>query len=62
MKVILDKSETFIELMEQKAATGEEFTIDEYTTNLAFDVIGEFEKIPTEFGVVLINNVRHCHF
>ncbi|KAL0769134.1 hypothetical protein CaCOL14_008442 [Colletotrichum acutatum] len=26
--------------MEQKAATGEEFTIDEYTTNLAFDVIG----------------------
>ncbi|KXH68975.1 cytochrome P450 52A11 [Colletotrichum salicis] len=40
VKVILDKSETFIELMEQKAATGEEFTIDEYTTNLAFDVIG----------------------
>lgn len=30
--------------MEQKAATGEEFTIDEYTTNLAFDVIGESEK------------------
>ncbi|OHE96828.1 cytochrome P450 52A11 [Colletotrichum orchidophilum] len=40
VNVILDKSETFIELMEKKAATGEEFAIDEYTTNLAFDVIG----------------------
>ncbi|KAF2644018.1 cytochrome P450 52A11 [Massarina eburnea CBS 473.64] len=40
VKVILDKSETFIELMEKKAATGEEFCMDEYTTNLVFDVIG----------------------
>lgn len=41
VKVILDKTELFIDLMEQKAVSGEEFTIDEYTTNLAFDVIGE---------------------
>ncbi|KAL0939601.1 cytochrome p450 [Colletotrichum truncatum] len=40
VKVVLDKTELFIELMEQKAASGEEFNIDEYTTNLAFDVIG----------------------
>ncbi|KAF6792641.1 cytochrome p450 [Colletotrichum sojae] len=40
VKAILDKTELFIDLMEQKAVSGEEFTIDEYTTNLAFDVIG----------------------
>ncbi|KAF1960467.1 cytochrome P450 52A11 [Byssothecium circinans] len=38
--VILDKSETFIDLMTKKAATSEEFRMDEYTTNLVFDVIG----------------------
>jgi cytochrome P450 len=38
--VILDKTETFIELMEQKAATGETFRLDAYTTNLVFDIIG----------------------
>jgi cytochrome P450 len=38
--VILDKSETFIELMEQKAASGETFTLGPYTTNLVFDIIG----------------------
>ncbi|KAH6861218.1 cytochrome P450 [Alternaria rosae] len=38
--VILDKSETFIELMEQKAATSETFRLDAYTTNLVFDIIG----------------------
>ncbi|KAF1979709.1 cytochrome P450 52A11 [Bimuria novae-zelandiae CBS 107.79] len=37
---ILDKTETFIELMEKKAATGEEFRLEEYTTNLVFDIIG----------------------
>jgi hypothetical protein len=41
VKVILDKTETFIDILEQKAATGDQFRIDEYTTNLAFDVIGE---------------------
>ncbi|WQF86017.1 Putative cytochrome P450 [Colletotrichum destructivum] len=40
VKVIVEKSQTFIELMEQKAATGEEFCLEGYTTNLAFDVIG----------------------
>ncbi|KAH8900730.1 cytochrome P450 52A11 [Thozetella sp. PMI_491] len=40
VKVILDKTETFIDILEQKAAVGEQFRIDEYTTNLAFDVIG----------------------
>ena len=38
--VILDKSETFIELMEQRAASGETFTLGPYTTNLVFDIIG----------------------
>ncbi|GKT61860.1 cytochrome P450 [Colletotrichum tofieldiae] len=41
VQVIIDKSKAFIELMEQKVATEEEFCMDEYTTNLAFDVIGE---------------------
>ncbi|KZL65938.1 cytochrome P450 [Colletotrichum tofieldiae] len=40
VQVIIDKSKAFIELMEQKVATEEEFCMDEYTTNLAFDVIG----------------------
>ncbi|TDZ53944.1 putative sterigmatocystin biosynthesis P450 monooxygenase stcS [Colletotrichum trifolii] len=40
VQVVLDKTQLFIDFMEEKAATGEEFTIDEYTTNLAFDVIG----------------------
>lgn len=38
--MILDKSETFIELMEQKVTTGETFRLDSYTTNLVFDIIG----------------------
>lgn len=38
--VILDKSETFIELMEQKAASGDTFHLESYTTNLVFDIIG----------------------
>ena len=40
MGPILDKTETFIDLMEQKAASGEEFRLEEYTTNLVFDIIG----------------------
>ncbi|KAJ4339409.1 hypothetical protein N0V95_007787 [Ascochyta clinopodiicola] len=38
--VILDKTSTFIELMEEKAVTGETFRLDSYTTNLVFDIIG----------------------
>ncbi|KAL6706358.1 hypothetical protein ACN47E_005464 [Coniothyrium glycines] len=38
--VIVEKTEMFIDLMEQKAITGESFRIDEYTTNLVFDIIG----------------------
>lgn len=37
---ILDKTETFIELMEEKASTGDDFCLEEYTTNLVFDMIG----------------------
>lgn len=37
---ILDKTEIFIELMEDKAKTGKEFRLEEYTTNLVFDIIG----------------------
>ncbi|KAF3010273.1 hypothetical protein E8E14_002734 [Neopestalotiopsis sp. 37M] len=40
VKVILDKSVLFIEHLEKRAQTGEEFRLDELTTNLAFDVIG----------------------
>lgn len=40
MDVILDKTEIFISLMEGKAATGETFRLDSYTTNLVFDIIG----------------------
>ncbi|PSN67582.1 cytochrome P450 52A11 [Corynespora cassiicola Philippines] len=40
VNVILDKSETFIDLIEKRADTGEEFRMDEYTTNLVFDIIG----------------------
>ena len=40
VNVIVDKTETFIELMEQKATTGETFRLDSYTTNLVFDIIG----------------------
>ncbi|KAJ4993794.1 cytochrome P450 52A11 [Stagonosporopsis vannaccii] len=38
--VILDKTETFIELMTQKATSNETFRLDSYTTNLVFDIIG----------------------
>ncbi|KAL1595220.1 hypothetical protein SLS60_009908 [Paraconiothyrium brasiliense] len=37
---ILDKTETFIDLMEEKAKTGEEIRLEDYTTNLVFDIIG----------------------
>lgn len=40
VNVIVDKTQTFIELMEQKVATGETFRLDSYTTNLVFDIIG----------------------
>jgi cytochrome P450 len=40
VNVILDKTETFIELMTQKATSGETFRLDSYTTNLVFDIIG----------------------
>ncbi|KAH6633601.1 cytochrome P450 [Boeremia exigua] len=38
--VILDKTETFIDLMTQKAASNETFCLETYTTNLVFDIIG----------------------
>ncbi|KAI9154710.1 sterigmatocystin biosynthesis P450 monooxygenase stcS [Paramyrothecium foliicola] len=37
---ILDKTELFIEHLERFAASGEELSMDELTTNLTFDVIG----------------------
>jgi cytochrome P450 len=37
---ILDKTNTFIDLMEEKARTGEEICLEDYTTNLVFDIIG----------------------
>ncbi|KXJ87340.1 cytochrome P450 52A11 [Microdochium bolleyi] len=37
---ILDKTEIFVETLEKMAETGEEFNMDELTTNLTFDVIG----------------------
>ena len=40
MNLILDKTEVFISLMEQKVSTGETFRLDSYTTNLVFDIIG----------------------
>ncbi|KAF3006784.1 hypothetical protein E8E13_010257 [Curvularia kusanoi] len=40
VNVILDKTETFIELMTQKATSGGTFRLDSYTTNLVFDIIG----------------------
>lgn len=40
VSVIADKTEIFIELMERKAAAGETFRLDSYTTNLVFDIIG----------------------
>lgn len=40
VNVILDKTETFIELMTQKSASDETFRLDSYTTNLVFDIIG----------------------
>ncbi|KAI1842130.1 hypothetical protein JX266_011663 [Neoarthrinium moseri] len=40
VKVILDKSQYFIEHLERLAASGEEFAVDELTINLSFDVIG----------------------
>jgi cytochrome P450 len=40
VNVILDKTETFIELMTQKATSDETFRLDSYTTNLVFDIIG----------------------
>lgn len=40
VNVIVDKTEMFIELMEQKAAASEPFRLDSYTTNLVFDIIG----------------------
>ncbi|KAJ4314247.1 hypothetical protein N0V94_006555 [Neodidymelliopsis sp. IMI 364377] len=40
VNVIVDKTMTFIQLMEEKANTGESFCLDSYTTNLVFDIIG----------------------
>lgn len=40
MDPILDKTETFIDLMTAKAASGETFCLDTFTTNLVFDIIG----------------------
>ncbi|KAH8203772.1 hypothetical protein TruAng_002065 [Truncatella angustata] len=40
VKVILDKTQIFVEHLEKRAASGDESGIDELTTNLAFDVIG----------------------
>ncbi|KAF2628814.1 cytochrome P450 52A11 [Macroventuria anomochaeta] len=40
VNVILDKLETFIELMEEKVTSGETFCLGSYTTNLVFDIIG----------------------
>jgi cytochrome P450 len=40
VNVIVDKTEMFIDRMEQKAAAGESFTLDSYTTDLVFDIIG----------------------
>ncbi|KAF1929925.1 cytochrome P450 [Didymella exigua CBS 183.55] len=40
VNVIVDKTETFVELMEQEAAAGETFRLESYTTNLVFDIIG----------------------
>ncbi|KAF2445354.1 cytochrome P450 52A11 [Karstenula rhodostoma CBS 690.94] len=37
---ILDKTETYIDLLEEKAKTGEEINLESYTTNLVVDVIG----------------------
>jgi len=38
---ILDKTEIFVEHLERMAKTGEDFNVDELTTNLTFDVIGK---------------------
>ncbi|KAF7534201.1 hypothetical protein G7054_g6409 [Neopestalotiopsis clavispora] len=39
-KVIADKSRMFVEHLERRAASADEFRVDELTTNLSFDVIG----------------------
>jgi cytochrome P450 len=40
-KVIVEKTQDFVDHLERLAQTGEEFGVDELTTNLAFDITGK---------------------
>ncbi len=40
LPVILEKAETYIETLDHFADTGENFSLDQHTTNLTFDIIG----------------------
>ncbi|KAI9897401.1 hypothetical protein N3K66_007257 [Trichothecium roseum] len=40
LPVILEKVGKYLEILDQLARSGEEFSLDDYTTNLTFDIIG----------------------
>lgn len=40
LPVILDKAKIYISHLERLATTGEPFSMEDYTTNLTFDIIG----------------------
>lgn len=41
LPVILDKTKLFLDHLDRFAASGDEFCLEEYATNLTFDIIGE---------------------
>lgn len=41
LPVILDKTQFFVDHLNRFAESGEQFSLDEYATNLTFDIIGE---------------------
>uniref|UniRef100_A0A1Y1MQQ1 Cytochrome P450 n=1 Tax=Photinus pyralis TaxID=7054 RepID=A0A1Y1MQQ1_PHOPY len=40
LPVILEKAQTYLEILDHFANTGESFSLDQHTTNLTFDIIG----------------------
>ncbi|KID95371.1 Cytochrome P450, partial [Metarhizium majus ARSEF 297] len=40
LPVILEKAQTYLEILDHFAKTGESFSLDQHTTNLTFDIIG----------------------
>jgi cytochrome P450 len=47
LPTILDKTWLFLEQLDSYARTGEAFSLEKLTVNLTFDIIGEWQLLPT---------------